>query len=83
MIYLEKELDKLRILPKIEYNNDDLYQQRLTPASKMYREYLQQYTNIVKILTKELNKDDEDDKDSPLRRWVKINEQERLDNIDE
>ena len=83
MIYLEKELDKLRILPKIEYNNDDLYQQRLTPASKMYREYLQQYTNIVKILTKELNKDDEDDKDSPLRRWVKINEQERLDSIDE
>lgn len=83
MIYLEMELDKLRILPKIEYNNDDLYQQRLTPASKMYREYLQQYTNIVKILTKELNKDDEDDKDSPLRRWVKINEQERLDSIDE
>lgn len=70
MIYLESELDKLRELPKIRIHPDDSSKQKITPAAKMYKEYLQQYTNIVRIITR-LTKEDVDNEESPLRKWMK------------
>lgn len=70
MIYLESELDKLRELPKIRIHPDDPSKQKITPAAKMYKEYLQQYTNIVRIITR-LTKEDIDNEESPLRKWMK------------
>lgn len=69
MVYLEEQLDELRDLPKIKVHPDDSSKQKATPAAKLYKEYLQQYTNIVRILMKATGVD-ETEEDSPLRRWV-------------
>ena len=69
MVYLEEQLDELRDLPKIKVHPDDSSKQKATPAAKLYKEYLQQYTNIVRILMKATGAD-ESEEESPLRRWV-------------
>ena len=70
MVYLEEQLDYLRGLPKIKVHPNDPSKQKPTPAAKMYKEFLQQYTNIVKILIKATGID-ESEEESPLRKWVK------------
>lgn len=69
VIYLEEQLDYLRGLPKIKVHPTDLTKQRATPAAKQYKELLQQYTNIIKILLKATGAD-VDDEESPLRKWM-------------
>lgn len=69
MVYLEEQLDELRELPKIKVHPDDPTKQKTTPAAKLYKEYLQQYTNIVRILMKATGAD-ENEEESPLRRWM-------------
>lgn len=69
MIYLEKQLDELRDLPKIKIHPTDSTKQKTTPAAKLYKEYLQQYTNIVRILLRKTGID-VDDEESPLRKWM-------------
>lgn len=70
MIYLEKELEKLRDLPKILVNSKDESKQKPTPAGKMYKEYLQQYINIIKALAKS-GADENAEADSPLDKWLR------------
>ena len=43
VVFLEDRLDELRKLPFIRVNPKDPSQQKSTPASKLYRELLQQY----------------------------------------
>ena len=69
MVYLEDQLDELRELPKIKVHPSDPTKQKTTPAAKLYKEYLQQYTNIVRILMKATGAD-ETEEESPLRRWM-------------
>lgn len=69
MVYLEDQLDGLRELPKIKVHPSDPTKQKTTPAAKLYKEYLQQYTNIVRILMKATGAD-ETEEESPLRRWM-------------
>lgn len=69
MVYLENQLDELRELPKIKVHPSDPTKQKTTPAAKLYKEYLQQYTNIVRILMKATGVD-ETEEESPLRRWM-------------
>ena len=69
MVYLEEQLDGLRELPKIKVHPTDKSRQKTTPAAKLYKEYLQQYTNIVRILIK-VTGADETEEDSPLRKWM-------------
>lgn len=69
MVYLEDQLDELRELPKIKVHPEDKTKQKATPAAKLYKEYLQQYTNIVRILMKATGTD-ETEEESPLRRWM-------------
>lgn len=69
MVYLEDQLDELRKLPKIKIHPSDPSKQKTTPAAKLYKEYLQQYTNIVRILMKATGAD-ETDEESPLRKWM-------------
>lgn len=69
MVYLEGQLDELRELPKIKVHPTDKTKQKTTPAAKLYKEYLQQYTNIVRILMKATGTD-ESDEESPLRKWM-------------
>jgi hypothetical protein len=69
MVYLEEQLDELRALPKIKVHPTDPTKQKTTPAAKLYKEYLQQYTNIVRILIRATGTD-MDDEESPLRKWM-------------
>ena len=69
MVYLEEQLDELRELPKIKVHPEDKTKQKTTPAAKLYKEFLQQYTNIVRILMK-VTGADEAEEDSPLRKWI-------------
>lgn len=68
MITLEEQLEYLRTLPKIKVHPKDPSRQKATPAAKLYKEALQQYTNIVRILMRATGTDMEDE-ESPLRRW--------------
>ena len=74
IVYLEEQLDYLRSLPKIRVSKKDLSKQQTTPAAKLYKEMLQQYTNLIKVLLKATGAD-EAEEDSPLRRWMN----ERMD----
>lgn len=68
MVELETELDYLRKLPKIKVHPKDPSRQKATPAAKLYKESLQQYTNILRILMRATGTD-VDDEESPLRKW--------------
>ena len=69
ILYLEDQLNFLRGLPKIRVNPADNSQQKITPAAKLYKEYLQQYLNAIKLLSG-ITKTDVDSEESPLRKWV-------------
>lgn len=68
MLDLEEQLDYLRTLPKIKVHPKDPTRQKATPAAKLYKECLQQYTNIIRIMLRATGTDMEDD-ESPLRKW--------------
>jgi hypothetical protein len=69
MVYLEEYLDELRGLPKIKVDPKNPQRQKATPAAKMYKEYLQQYINIVKVILR-ASGTDQTDEESPLRKWM-------------
>ena len=68
MVTLEEQLEYLRTLPKIKVHPKDPTKQKATPAAKLYKESLQQYTNILRILMRATGMD-VDDEESPLRKW--------------
>ena len=70
IVYLEEQLDMLRKLPKIKVNPNNPLQQKVLPAAKIYKEYLQQYLNAVKAIEK-VTGANETEEESPLRKWVK------------
>jgi hypothetical protein len=69
MVYLEGYLDELRELPKIKVDPERPDHQKATPAAKQYKEYLQQYINIVKVVLR-ASGTDQTDEESPLRKWM-------------
>lgn len=73
IIFLEGKLQKLKRMPFIEVNPRNPTQQRNTPAAKMYKEFLQQYINCIKVIESVIyrNKKLEGDEaeESPLRAW--------------
>lgn len=73
IIFLEGKLTELRKLPFIKVNPKNAAQQKNTPAAKMYKEFLQQYINCVKMLEYVIYKDKrlegEEEEESPLRKW--------------
>ena len=58
IVFLENTLHALRKLPMIRVKEDDPSLQRITPASKQYKELLQQYNNCIKIICSVLGKTD-------------------------
>lgn len=73
MLFLENELEKLEKLPMIKVHPENPEIQKSTPAAKLYKEFLQQYTNIIKVVSRATSTDN-DEEESPLRRWVKSRE---------
>ena len=70
VVFLEDKLVELRQLPFIRVNPDNTSMQKSTPAAKMYKEFLQQYNNCIKILCSVLTKN-AGEEDSPLRAFLK------------
>lgn len=77
IIFLETKLLELKKLPFIEVHPTNPVKQRNTPAAKMYKEFLQQYVNCIKMLEyviyKEKRLEGEETEESPLREWFKNN----------
>ena len=73
IIFLESKLGELKLLPFISVNPNNPTQQRNTPAAKMYKEFLQQYINCIKVLESIIYRDKrlegDEVEESPLRRW--------------
>lgn len=69
VIFLEEQLQELKKLPFIKINPDNSSQQKTTPAAKQYKEFLQQYNNLIKLLFSVLGQDEKCET-SPLRMWV-------------
>ena len=70
VVFLEERLTELRALPFIRVNPNNSAEQKATPAAKMYKEFLQQYNNCIKILCGVLGKNNVED-ESPLRSFLK------------
>lgn len=75
-VFIEEHLRELREMPFIVANPNNTAQQKTTPAAKQYKELMQQYTNILKILWK-VTGADETEEDSPLRVWINGKNMER------
>lgn len=77
VVFLEDRLTELKKLPFIEVHPKNPMKQRSTPASKMYKEFLQQYINCIKmieyVIYKDKRLDGEEAEESPLRKWFKEN----------
>lgn len=77
VIFLEERLTELKKLPFIQVHPQDATKQRSTPASKQYKEFLQQYINAVKMIEGVIYRDKrlegDEDEESPLRKWFREN----------
>lgn len=70
MIFLEARLDELKKCPFIRTHPNDPSVQKSTPAAKLYKEFLQQYNNCIKILLSVVGHTGETET-SPLREYLK------------
>lgn len=77
IVFLENRLEELKELPFINVNPKNKIQQKNTPAFKMYKELLQQYTNCIKLVESVIYRDKRlesgEVEESPLRKWFKNN----------
>ncbi|MCQ2059783.1 MAG: hypothetical protein MJY71_08170 [Bacteroidaceae bacterium] len=71
VVYMESRLVELRKLPFIMVKPDDPTKQKPTPASKLYKETLQQYNNSIKLLCSLLSNSSSSDEVSPLREYMR------------
>ena len=73
IIFLEDKLTELKKLPFIQVHPQDATKQRNTPAAKMYKEFLQQYINCIKVIESIIYRDKrlegDEVEESPLRKW--------------
>ena len=69
VLFIEARMAEVSALPMIRVHPTDPTQQRATPAAKLYKEFLQQHTNCVKLLASVLNKCAPEE-ESPLRQWL-------------
>lgn len=69
MVFLERNMEEAKEYAFIEVNSKG--EQRMTPAWKIYKDCLSQYSNNVRILLGTLGKQGEEGKDSPLRAYFR------------
>ena len=70
VIFLESQLDRLKKLPMLRVNPNNPEQQKSTPAAKLYKEFLQQYVNVIKVLLRQTG-DETNVESSALEKWCK------------
>ncbi len=72
IVFIEEQMQTIKELPFIEVNPKKASQQRSTPASKLYKELMQQYNNSLRLLFRlsgDIGNDAEEE--TPLREWLK------------
>ncbi len=86
IIFLEKKMDELKELPFIQVDPKNNMRQRSTPAAKLYKELLQQYTNCVKILEAVIYRNRKlegiEEEASPLEEWLMNHADSRKKDLD-
>lgn len=86
VVFLEERLTELKKLPFIEVNPKNSMKQRSTPASKLYKEFLQQYINCIKMIEGVIYRDKrlegDEAEESPLRKWFRENADTKKENMD-
>lgn len=70
IVFIEEQLKELRKLPFISVNPKNPAQQKATPASKQYKEMMQQYNNSLRLLFRLSGDMGEVEEESPLRQWI-------------
>lgn len=70
VVFLENQLSELKKMPMVKVHPQHKELVKPTPASKLYKEFLQQYNNTIKNLSSMLRKDEQKE-DSPLRRYLR------------
>ena len=70
VVFIEEKLVELKKYPFISINPKNPAQQKATPASKQYKELLQQYNNSLRLLFRMSGELGETDEESPLRKWI-------------
>lgn len=70
MVYLEERLNYLMTLPMIIVKDGDNTKQKVTPAYKQYKEFMQTYLNTIKIVFSTLGIIEADGDGSPLRKYI-------------
>lgn len=63
---VEEELNTLSTLPKLRISKQNPAKQEITPAHKAYKDYLNLYMNLTKIILSELHKNNVNDEDDLL-----------------
>lgn len=71
IVFLEGQLKELKKLPFISVNPKNPAQQKATPASRQYKELLQQYNASLRLLFRLSGDIGETEEESPLRKWLK------------
>ena len=70
IVFIEGQLVELKKYPFISINPKNPAQQKATPASKQYKELLQQYNNSLRLLFRLSGELGETDEECPLRKWI-------------
>lgn len=70
MLYLESQLASIKKLPFIMVHPKKPTVQKITQAGKLYKDYLNQYTNCIKTLYSINKKSEQNDEKSPLRLYL-------------
>ena len=55
-VYCEEQLSKLRKMPQIAVNPRNKNQTKITPAARLYKQYMQSYMNAIRVLVNVLRK---------------------------
>lgn len=71
IIFIEEQLVELKKLPFIRVSKKNPAVQETTPASRQYKELLQQYNNSLRLLFRLSGDMGESEETSPLREWMK------------
>ena len=86
ILFLEKKMDELKELQFIQVDQKNNMRQRSTPAAKLYKELLQQYTNCVKILEAVIYRNRKlegpEEEASPLEEWLMNHADSRKKDLD-
>lgn len=69
LVFLEERLSELRRLPMIRVHPKNPARQEVTPAGKQYKEFMQSYVNVVKVLERVLSQEAAG-QESPLARML-------------